>query len=126
MLTSPGPAQVRSLGDRIDDSTLLELAALTAYLRLAQGLQLSVGGSPPAPTPVAEGASTVDLLLTDTGPSRFQLVKVVRAVTGWSLTACKRFVSDLQGVVKKGVATAEAQGLRRSSVEAGATVRLEP
>jgi large subunit ribosomal protein L7/L12 len=72
----------------------------------------------------AEEQSTFDVVLTEAGGQKIQVIKVVRAVTGLGLKEAKDLVDGAPNPVKEGAAKEEADSIKGQLEEAGATVEL--
>jgi len=73
----------------------------------------------------AEEQSTFDVVLTEAGGQKIQVIKVVRAVTGLGLKEAKDLVDGAPNPVKEGLAKEEADSIKAQLEEAGATVELK-
>ena len=73
----------------------------------------------------AEESSTVDVILTDAGEKKIQVIKAVRAATGLGLKEAKAVVDDAPGPVKEGIDREEADKLKADLEEAGGSVELK-
>jgi large subunit ribosomal protein L7/L12 len=73
----------------------------------------------------AEEQTAFDVMLTETGGQKIQVIKVVRAVTGLGLKEAKDLVDGAPSAVKEGVAREEADTVKGQLEEAGATVELK-
>ncbi len=73
----------------------------------------------------AEESSTVDVILTDAGDKKIQVIKAVRAATGLGLKEAKAVVDGAPGAVKEGVEREEADKLKAEIEEAGGSVELK-
>ena len=73
----------------------------------------------------AEEQSAFDVMLTEAGGQKIQVIKVVRAVTGLGLMEAKDLVDGAPSAVKEGVAKEEADTIKGQLEEAGATVELK-
>ena len=73
----------------------------------------------------AEDQSAFDVMLTEAGGQKIQVIKVVRAVTGLGLKEAKDLVDGAPSAVKEGVAKEEADTIKGQLEEAGATVELK-
>ncbi len=112
--------------------TVLELVALknaieeewgvTAAAPVAVAAAPAAGGGDGA---AAEEKDTFDVILTETGDKKIQVIKVVRAITGLGLKEAKDVVDGAPGPVKEGVAKDEAEKLKAELEEAGASVELK-
>jgi len=74
---------------------------------------------------VEEEQSTFDVVLTEAGGQKIQVIKVVRALTGLGLKEAKDLVDGAPNPVKEGVAKEEADTIKGQLEEAGATVKLK-
>ena len=73
----------------------------------------------------AEEQSTFDVVLTEAGGQKIQVIKVVRAVTGLGLKEAKDLVDSAPQTVKEGVAQDEADTIKGQLEEAGASVEVK-
>jgi large subunit ribosomal protein L7/L12 len=73
----------------------------------------------------AEEQSAFDVMLTEAGGQKIQVIKVVRAVTGLGLKEAKDLVDNAPNPVKEGVAKDEADTVKGQLEDAGATVELK-
>ena len=73
----------------------------------------------------AEEQSSFDVVLTEAGGQKIQVIKVVRAVTGLGLKEAKDLVDGAPNPVKEGLAKEEADTIKGQLEEAGATVELK-
>src|SRR5437588_5366573 len=73
----------------------------------------------------AEEQSTFDVVLSEAGGQKIQVIKVVRAVTGLGLKEAKDLVDSAPNPVKEGLAKEEADTIKGQLEEAGATVELK-
>jgi large subunit ribosomal protein L7/L12 len=72
-----------------------------------------------------EESSTVDVVLTEAGEKKIQVIKAVRAATGLGLKDAKALVDGAPKPVKEGVDREEAEKLKGEIEEAGGTVELK-
>ena len=72
-----------------------------------------------------EESSTVDVVLTDSGDKKIQVIKAVRTATGLGLKDAKALVDGAPNAVKEGIERDEAEKLKAELEEAGATVELK-
>ncbi len=72
-----------------------------------------------------EAASTVDVILAESGDKKIQVIKVVRAATGLGLKEAKALVDEAPKPVKEGVEREEAEKLKQELEEAGGSVELK-
>ncbi|MDE5857546.1 MAG: 50S ribosomal protein L7/L12, partial [Muribaculaceae bacterium] len=73
----------------------------------------------------AEEKSSFDVVLKAAGASKLAVVKLVKELTGLGLKEAKDLVDNAPGVIKEGMAKADAEGLKKQLEEAGAEVELK-
>jgi large subunit ribosomal protein L7/L12 len=83
------------------------------------------GGGGGAPAEAAEEKSEFDVILTDAGEKKINVIKEVRAVTGLGLKEAKDLVEAAPKPVKEKVAKEEADKIKAQLEEAGAKVEIK-
>ena len=73
----------------------------------------------------AEEKTEFDIVLTDGGAKKIEVIKIVRALTGLGLKVAKDAVEQTPSTLKEGVAKAEAEEAKKQLEEAGAKVELK-
>ncbi len=66
-----------------------------------------------------------DVILTDVGANKVQVIKAVRAITGLGLKEAKAAVDGAPSTLKEGVEKAEAEKIKAELEEAGAKAELK-
>ncbi|EAJ2424464.1 50S ribosomal protein L7/L12, partial [Campylobacter upsaliensis] len=66
-----------------------------------------------------------DIVLTDSGAKKIEVIKIVRALTGLGLKEAKDAVEQTPSTLKEGVAKADAEEAKKQLEEAGAKVELK-
>ena len=66
-----------------------------------------------------------DIILTEVGDKKINIIKEVRAATGLGLKEAKDLVEAAPKPVKEGVAKAEAEEIKKKFEEAGAKIELK-
>ena len=126
-------AAVDTIFEQLGSMTVLELVELKNKIEEEWGITAAApvavaaaggagGGDGGAP---AEEKTSFDVVLTDAGAQKIQVIKVVRAVTGLGLKEAKDLVDGAPNPVKEGVAQEEADQIKAQLEEAGATVELK-
>ena len=92
--------------------------AAVAYAGPAAG-----GGG--AAAEAVEEKTEFDVILTDAGAKKIQVIKAVREITGLGLKEAKDLVEGAPKPVKEGVGKDEAEDVKKKLVEAGASVDLK-
>ena len=83
------------------------------------------GGAAGGEAAAAEEKTEFDVELTEVGPNKVKVIKVVREVTGLGLKEAKDLVDGAPKVVKEGASKAEADDLKAKLEEQGAKVTLK-
>ena len=86
------------------------------------------GGSKPAETtaaPAAEEKTEFDVELTEVGPNKVKVIKVVREATGLGLKEAKDVVDGAPKVLKEGASKEEAEDIKAKLEAEGAKVTLK-
>ena len=87
----------------------------------AAGVVVAAAGGEAA---AAEEKTEFDVELTEVGPNKVKVIKVVREATGLGLKEAKELV-DNGGKLKEGVAKEEAEAIKEKLTAAGATVEVK-
>lgn len=72
-----------------------------------------------------EEKTEFDIVLTDSGAKKIEVIKIVRALTGLGLKEAKDAVEQTPSTLKEGVAKADAEEAKKQLEEAGAKVELK-
>ena len=121
------------LVEQLGGMTVLDLVELKNKLEEEWGVTAAAPvavAAPGAAAPGGDGAapaeeqSTFDVVLTEAGAQKIQVIKVVRAITGLGLKEAKDLVDGAPNPVKEGIAREEADGLKGQLEEVGASVEL--
>jgi large subunit ribosomal protein L7/L12 len=126
-------ADIKSLGDKIVALSLLQAKELGDYLKQEHGLEAAAGGAVMMAGPAAGGAAAAapaestefNVILTDGGAKKIQVIKEVRAATGLGLKEAKDLVEGAPKTVKEGMDKAAAEDLKKKIEAAGGVVKLE-
>jgi len=114
--------------DYIKNMTLMDAAALVKELEAELGVSAAapVAVAPAAVGPAAaEEKTEFNVILTDTGEKKIQVIKVVRELTGLGLKEAKDLVDGAPKTVKEAVAKAEAETIKKKLEEQGAKVEIK-
>ncbi|HVJ83056.1 MAG TPA: 50S ribosomal protein L7/L12 [Planctomycetia bacterium] len=124
-------AEIKDLGDKIVNLTVLKANQLKEYLEEVHGIKAAAGGmmmaAPTAAAPVeaAPVQTEFDVILTNFGAAKIEVIKVVRASTGLGLKEAKDLVEGAPKPVKTGLEKADAEKLKKDLEAAGATAELK-
>ncbi|PCJ55130.1 MAG: 50S ribosomal protein L7/L12 [Planctomycetota bacterium] len=72
----------------------------------------------------AEEKTDFDVILESFGEKKINVIKAVRAITGLGLKEAKALVEEAPKAVKEGASKDEAEKIKNTLEEAGATVKL--
>ncbi|MBR3721093.1 MAG: 50S ribosomal protein L7/L12 [Clostridia bacterium] len=114
--------------EEIKKMTVVELADLVKAIEEEFGVS-AVAAAAPAAGGAAAGAaeekSSFNVVLTEAGANKIQVIKVVRDATGLGLKEAKELVDGAPKTVKEGVSKDEAEELKAKFTEVGAVVELQ-
>jgi large subunit ribosomal protein L7/L12 len=114
--------------DFISSMSVLELSELVKELEEKFGVSAAV---PMAAAPVAaaqaeaEEKTEFDVILTQVGDKKIQVIKAIRAITGLGLKEAKAVVDEAPKPIKEGISKDEAEDIKKQMEEAGATVEVK-
>ncbi len=123
-------SDIKSLGDKIVDLTLLQAKELGDYLKDEHGLEAATGGTVVMAGP-ADGAAAVEeptefnVVLISAGSQKIQVIKEVRAATGLGLKEAKDVVDSAPSNVKEGIPKKDAEELKEKLEKVGAQVEIK-
>jgi large subunit ribosomal protein L7/L12 len=125
-------AGVDSIFESLGKMSVLELVELKNKIEEEWGVTAAAPVAVAAPGAAAGGdgaaaeeKTAFDVVLTEAGGQKIQVIKVVRAVTGLGLKEAKDLVDSAPKPVKEGAAQEEADQIKAQLEEAGATVELK-
>lgn len=125
-------ADLDKIVEELGQLTLLEAAELTKKLEEAWGVSaaapVAMGMMPgmmpgAAAAEEAEEKTEFDVVLTDIGAKKIEVIKAVRALTNLGLKEAKEVVEGL-GTVLEGTGKEAAEEAKKSLEEAGAAVEI--
>ena len=123
-------ADLNKLAEEIVGLTLLQAQELKTILKDKYGIEPAAGGAvmmaagPAAAAAPVEEQTEFDVVLTEAGPNKINVLKEVRTITGLGLKEAKDLV-EAGGKVKEGVTKADAEGFKKTLEAAGAKVELK-
>jgi large subunit ribosomal protein L7/L12 len=122
-----------ALIEQLEGLTVLELNTLVKALEerwgvsaaapVAVGVAAAAGGA--AAAAEEEEKTEFDVVLTDVGANKIQVIKAVRELTSLGLKEAKDVVDSAPKAVKEGVAKDEAEAAKAKLEEAGAKVEIK-
>jgi large subunit ribosomal protein L7/L12 len=117
----------------IEKLNVLELVQLSKTLQEKWGVSAAPVAAAAAPVAVAETAAApvqeeqteFDAVLTEVGPNKINVIKVVRELTGLGLKEAKAVVDEAPKPVKEAVSREEADRIAAKLSEVGAKVTVK-
>ena len=118
---------IEELVAEIDKLTVLELNDLVKAIEEKYGVSAAAGVVVAAagPAAAAEEKDSFDVELTDVGPNKIKVIKVVRELTVLGLKEAKDAVEGAPKVLKEGAEKAEAEDIKAKLEAEGAKVTLK-
>lgn len=124
-------ADLAKIVEDLSSLTVMEAAELSKMLEETWGVSAAApvavaaaagGGGDAA---AAEEKDEFDVVLTDAGASKINVIKEVRGITGLGLKEAKDMVDGAPGTIKEGASKAEAEEIKTKLEAAGAKVELK-
>lgn len=114
--------------EAIKELSVLELNELVKACEEEFGVSAAAGvvvATSGAGAAAEEEKTEFDVELTEVGPNKVKVIKVVREVTGLGLKEAKEMVDGAPKVVKEGASKAEAEDIKTKLEAEGAKVTLK-
>ncbi|MGZ3949620.1 MAG: 50S ribosomal protein L7/L12, partial [Flavisolibacter sp.] len=118
----------------IEKLNVLELVELTKTLQEKWGVSAAPVAAAAGPAAVAEAAPAAavveeqtefDAILSEVGPNKINVIKVVREITGLGLKEAKAVVDEAPSAIKEAVSKEEAEKIAEKMAEVGAKVTIK-
>ena len=130
---APATGKVAEILEAVKGMTVMELADLVKAMEEEFGVTAAAPVMAAAPgavaaagaAPEAEEKTEFDVMLSQVGSQKIQVIKVVRAITGLGLKEAKDLVENAPAAVKEGVSKDEAEDVKKQLEEVGATVEFK-
>jgi large subunit ribosomal protein L7/L12 len=121
---------------KIENMSVMELSSLVKVLEEKFGvsaqapMMVAQAGMPAAGAGAAAGAAeeektAFNVVLTDVGPNKIQVIKEIRTVTSLGLKEAKDLVEAAPKAIKEGATKAEAEDIKKKIEAASAKVELK-
>ena len=112
----------------IKSLTILELADLVKAIEEEFGVSaapVATVATAPAEAAAPAAQTEFNVMLMDAGASKMAVIKAVKEITGLGLKEAKELVDGAPKAIKEKVAADEAEALKKTLEDAGATVELK-
>lgn len=129
-----GQEKLEEIIQAIEQMTVLELSQLVKALEERFGVTAAPvavaaapagAAAPAAAAPAEEEKTEFDVILSDVGPNKIQVIKVVRELTQLGLKEAKDLVEAAPKAVKQGVSKQEAESIKAKLEAVGAKVEIK-
>ena len=123
-------ADIKKLAEELVNLTVLEVNELKNTLKDEYGIEPAAAAVAVAAAPAdgaaaqADAKTEFDVVLKEAGAQKIAVIKAVKEATGLGLGEAKAIVDGAPATVKEKVKKDEAEALKKSLEEAGATVEL--
>ena len=123
-------ADLSKIVDELSQLTVLEAAELSKLLEEKWGVSAAApvavaAGGGAGPAAAVEEKTEYNVILTDAGANKINVIKEVRAITALGLKEAKDLVEGAPKAVKEGVNKDEAEKIKKVLEEAGAKVEVK-
>ncbi|OHC74549.1 MAG: 50S ribosomal protein L7/L12 [Rhodospirillales bacterium RIFCSPLOWO2_12_FULL_58_28] len=123
-------ADLNKIAEDLSSLTVMEAADLSKLLEAKWGVSAAApvamaAAGPVGGAAVAEVKDEFDVVLTSFGDKKINVIKEVRAITNLGLKEAKDLVESAPKVIKEGVKKEDAEKIKKTLEEAGATVELK-
>ena len=124
-------ADLEAIAENLSSLSIIEAANLVKMLEQKWGVSaaapvaVAAAGAGPAAAEAAEEQTEFDVILTEVGAKKINVIKVVREVTSLGLKEAKDLVDGAPKTVKDGVTKAEAADIKKKFEDQGAKVEIK-
>lgn len=125
-------ADIKGIAEELVNLTVKEVNELATVLKDEYGIEPAAAAVAVAAGPAAGGAAgaaeektSFDVVLTEVGATKLQVVKAVKEACGLGLKEAKDLVDGAPATIKEGLSKEEAENLKKAIEEAGAKIELK-
>lgn len=122
-------AKIEKIVEELSALTVMEAAELSKLLEEKWGVSAAAPVAVAAPVAAAAEAAAekteFDVILANSGATKIEVIKVVRALTNLGLKEAKDLVDGAPTPVKQGASKAEAEEMKAKLEAAGAKIELK-
>tara|TARA_Y100001947_G_scaffold23518_1_gene17253 strand:+ start:36 stop:419 length:384 start_codon:yes stop_codon:yes gene_type:complete len=115
----------------LENANMMEISELISDIEEKFGVTAAAPVAAVAAAPAGSGEADTeekdefDVVLTSSGSSKINVIKVVRTLTSLGLKEAKELVDSAPKAIKEGVSKSEAEEVKTKLEEAGASVELK-
>lgn len=125
-------ADIKALAEQLVGLTIKDVTELVQIMEEDYGIKPAAAAVAVAAGPGGDGGGDAaaektefDVVLESAGSSKLKVVKEVKSLLGLGLKDAKELVDGAPATLKEGVAKADAESMKASLEDAGATVVLK-
>ncbi len=124
-------ADIKAIAEQLVNLTVKEVNELATVLKDEYGIEPAAAAVAVAAGPAASGEAAAeektsfDVVLTEIGAAKLQVVKAVKEACGLGLKEAKDLVDGAPSTLKEGLSKDEAENLKKALEEVGAKVELK-
>jgi large subunit ribosomal protein L7/L12 len=124
-------ADLKQLAEELVNLTVKDVNELAKILKDEYGIEPAAAAAPAmvagggGDAPAAEEKTEFDVVLTSAGSAKLAVVKEVKNLLGLGLKEAKDLVDGAPSTLKEGLSKDEAEKIKASLEEAGASVELK-
>ncbi len=121
-------SDLNQIVDSLSKLTVLEVVELVKSLEEKWGVSaasVAVAASSEVKSSSVEEKNSFDVMLTSPGQNKVAVIKVIKDITALGLKESKDLTDNCPSVIKKSVAKAEAEEIKKKLEESGASVELK-
>jgi len=114
--------------DTISNMSVMEVVELIEAMEEKFGVSAAaaaVAVAPPDAAAAVEEQTEFNVIMTNFGANKVNVIKVIRSITGLGLKEAKDLVEGSPSTVKEAISKDEAEKLKKELEEAGATVEVK-
>ena len=115
----------------LENANMMEISDLISDIEEKFGVTAAAPVAAVAAAPAGSGEAAAeekdefDVVLTSSGSSKINVIKIVRTLTSLGLKEAKELVDSAPKAIKEGVSKSEAEEVKTQLEEAGASVELK-
>jgi len=123
-------ADLKSFAEQLVNLTVKEVNELAQILKDEYGIEpaaaaVAIAAGPAAAAEEVEEKTAFDVILKEAGAQKLAVVKLVKELTSLGLKEAKELVDAAPKPLKEGVTKDEAEALKKSLEEVGASVEIK-
>jgi len=123
-------ADLKAFAEQLVNLTVKEVNELAQILKDEYGIEpaaaaVAIAAGPAAAAEEVEEKTAFDVILKEAGAQKLAVVKLVKELTSLGLKEAKELVDAAPKPLKEGVTKDEAEALKKSLEDAGASVEIK-